>query len=456
MPARRLTGAAAILLAGLAAAAAQERAAPEPRLAEARKTRSLQAAPAVSDAERLRQVQLKLGQQLVEHLHKGKAPADNTVVSPASLAMILAVLDLGADDKLRDGLHRALGFDRRNAKDPKAVAADLAAVRAAAKAVRADAQLADIFNVANAVFFDSGSPLTDDALGKLRDAGADAFVDSIASPQAIKRVNAWVSEKTKGLIPSILDRPPSNSGLIGLNALYFKDSWRTPFQTAATGPAPFHRVDGSTIEVAMMNATRSQRLRIDDAFAAVDLPYANDRFSLVLVTTRDKPSAPAGFATVQGWLGGDGFAEDRLSLSLPRFTLEGGESLLGALDQLGLRSGRISPTAFKGFSPAPQAISEILQKTFMRVDEAGTEAAAATAVVTTRSMLSPGQRISFDKPFVFALRDRTTGLVLLSGYVGSPAGSAATAAVEEPTGSGKADSAAAPDEQQNNEPQESR
>jgi serine protease inhibitor len=454
MRARRLTGAAAFLLAGLGMGAAQTLAAPDQRLAQAGRTRSVQAAPAVSGAERLRQVQLKLGQQLVEHLHKGKAPADNTVVSPASLAMILAVLDVGADDKLRDGLHRALGFDRKSAADAKTIAADLAGLRSAAKAVRADAQL--IFNVANAVFFDRGSPLTDDALDKVRDAGADVFVDSIASPEAIKRVNAWVSQKTKGLIPSILDRPPSNAGLIGLNALYFKDSWHTPFEAAATHPAPFQRLDGSTIEVAMMNATRGHRRRIDETYAAVDLPYANDRFSLVLVTTREKPAAPAGFAKAQGWLAGEGFTEERIVLSLPRFTLEGSESLLGPLDQLGLRSGRTSPTAFKGFSPSPQAISDILQKTFMRVDEAGTEAAAATAVVATRSMLSPGRHVSFDKPFVFALRDRTTGMVLLSGYVGSPAGSAATAAVKEPTGSAEAGPAAAPAEPEKAEPEEAR
>lgn len=453
MSAKALTGAMALLLAGLAAAAAQAPAAPELRLAEARKSRSVAPSPAALAPQRLAQVQVRLGQQLVVQLHKTKPAAANTVVSPASLAMILAVLDLGADDALRDGLHRALGFERKNAKDLKTAAADLAALRNAAQAVQGDTDVAEVLKVANAVFFDKASPLTADALGKVRGAGADAFVDDISSPDAIRRVNQWVSDRTKGLIRSILDQPMSNAGLIGLNALYFKDSWRTPFVAGNTGPAAFHRLDGSTINVALMNATGSYAVRTDDRFAAVDLPYAHDRFSLVLVTTKDKPASPADFAPVQAWLAGDAFADERVALALPRFTLEGAESLLAVLDELGLANGRNSPTALKGFSPAPQAISEILQKTFMRVDEAGTEAAAATAVVAKRSMQAAVPRIAFDKPFVFALRDRTTGLVLLSGYMGSPT---ASAAADEPAGSGEANADAAAPDKESVEPEEPR
>jgi serpin B len=319
--------------------------------------------------------------------------------------------------------------------------------------VQADAATAEVLKVANAVFFDKQTPPSSAALDKIRGAGADTFVDYLSSPEAIKRINDWVSEKTKALIPSIIDQPLSNAGLVGLNALYFKDRWRTPFVAGNTAPAPFHRLDASTVTVAMMKGTASHRLRSDDRFAAVELPYANDRFSLVLATTKDKPASLAEFTAVQGWFGGEGFAEERFELALPRFTLEGSESLLAALDALGLSEGRNSPTAFKGFSPTPQAISEIVQKTFMRVDEAGTEAAAATAVVATRSMQHPVQRVAFDKPFVFALRDRTTGFVLLSGYMANPT---AVAVAEAPSGSGDANVDQAAPDKESVEPEEPR
>lgn len=434
-------GAVAVLLAGLSAAAAQAPA-PELRVAEARKSRTV---TVPNEADRLRRVQLKLGQSLIEHLQKGKSAPNNTVVSPASLAMIMAVLDLGADDALRDALHRALGFERRNTKDLKAATADLAALRNAAKAVQGDPAIADVLKVANAIFFEKGSPLTEGALDKVRAAGAEVFVDSISTPAALQKINGWVAEKTNGLIPTILDQPPSNAGLVGLNAVYFKDQWRTPFDAAATRPAPFQRADGSSVVVPMMRASMRQRLRIDETFAGVELPYSHDRFSLVLLTRRDKPAAPADFAQAQAWLSGEGFTEDQVELAMPRFTLTEGESLLEALDSMGLDRGRSSPTAFKGFSPSPQAIGAVVQKVFVRVDEAGTEAAAATAVVTTRSLHTAGHRITFDKPFLFALRDRTTGLVLLSGYVGNPPAAPEAAAQKAPQEVPRQDAAPQPE-----------
>jgi serine protease inhibitor len=149
---------------------------------------------------------------------------------------------------------------------------------------------------------------------------------------------------------------------------------------------------------------------------------------MVVVTTRDKPARAREFARVTGWLGGEGFAESEGELALPRFSSSGSDELLGALDALGLRRGRVSPTALQGLSPVPQIITRVVQKTELRVDEAGTEAAAATAVTTMRSMTVDYVKMVVDKPFVFALRDRSTGLILLSGYVGRPTAEVATAA----------------------------
>src|SRR5262245_7725844 len=87
-------------------------------------------------------------------------------------------------------------------------------------------------------------------------------------------------------------------------------------------------------------------------------------------------------------------------------------------DALGLRRGRLPATAFHGLSPAPQTIARVVQRTELRIDEVGTEAAATTSVTTTRSMPIDYVKMVVDKPFVFAVRDRETGLILMSGYVG--------------------------------------
>src|SRR5579872_3621754 len=112
------------------------------------------------------------------------------------------------------------------------------------------------------------------------------------------------------------------------------------------------------------------------------------------------------------------------NFAMPRFSSSCSEDLLAALDALGLEAARKAPDALKGLAAASQNISKVVQKTELRINEEGTEAAAATAVVATRSAaVSPDQYVKMivDKPFVFALRDRQTGLVLLQGYVAEPA-----------------------------------
>jgi serine protease inhibitor len=256
----------------------------------------------------------------------------------------------------------------------------------------------------------------------LKAKGAEVRLETLSDAATIKRINEWVAEQTKGLIPSILERPLTNAGLVGLNALYFKDSWQTPFEASATKPAPFQTAGGSTIEVPMMALRAGPRAyRAEDNFIALDLPYAHDRFSMTIITTKDKPARAAEFAKVASWLGGEGFGEKLVELAFPRFSLTAHEELLPPLDAMGLKEARTARGSLKNFSPAQQGITQITQKTFLRVDEAGTEASAVTAVVTARSAGGPRpEKIVFDKPFMFALRDNTTGLVLMAGYVGTP------------------------------------
>jgi serpin B len=309
---RRILALGAVLLfAGAAVTSAQERA---PARKPAAKERSTPASKTVETGR----AQLSLGVQLIQRRHRDHPDDTNIVVSPASLAMILAVVDLGADDKLRAGLHRSLAFaPARKAGQGK----DLAALRETVRTLQGDPEVADALKIANAVFFDSAMRRTRTAEGKVQGAGAEIFVDDLSTPAAVQRINGWVAEKTDGLIPTILDRPPSEPGLIGLNALYFKDRWRTAFNPELTRPAPFLRADGSSVEVAMMHAGGSHRVRTDETFAAVELSYARERFALVLLTTVEKPAGPAAFAKAQDWLGGEGFTPSALDLVMPRFTL---------------------------------------------------------------------------------------------------------------------------------------
>lgn len=364
---------------------------------------------------RLAIAQARLTSNVVQRLATPGKPM--VVVSPASLAGAAAALDLGASGQLRGAMHRVLGF--RSGDD---VAADLATLRESVRKL-GDAQRPDApLRFATSVVFDQSIPLYPSVPLAFAQAALDHAVVDMGAPATAEKINKRFRELTAGLVPQIIDRS-SAASLLVLNALYFKDKWQTPFDRAATAPAPFHRVGGKSLTVSTMHLPQGQyRFRQDARFVAIELPYANERFSMVVVTTRGQRPAPASaFRSIGDWLSGNGFAVSEGELALPHFDVSQREDLLGALDGLGLREARLSPDALSGFSSDPARVTRVLQRIELRVNEEGTQAAAATSVAVERGVAAKYVRMVVDRPFMFALRDSVTGLILIAGYVGQPA-----------------------------------
>jgi serpin B len=370
--------------------------------------------------------QLRLGEQLSRYLasHKpvGAEAAGHVVVSPASLAAILSLVDLGGSPVMHSAIHRTLGF--RHAVRRKELA-DLAGLRNSVSAIIRESGKDGPMVMANLVAFDRVAKPKQLGMYALSGAGADVLVDRLSDAKVIDRINAWAKEKTRGLIPQILDEAPETLGLVALNALYFRDKWQLPFEPSRTAPAPFQTNSGKPVDVQMMHSRVAPfRFRQDDRFIAAELGYASENFKLVVATTKSAPAQPQEFAAVSSWLDGKGFDVADGEIAIPKLKLSASGELLQPLDAMGLALARRSPRALQGFSDAPLEIARIFQKIELRVNEEGTEGAAVTAVMTTRGIkITPPDRIRMvvDKPFVFALRDERTGLVLFMGYVGSPA-----------------------------------
>jgi serine protease inhibitor len=371
------------------------------------------------DAAYLNQAQSRLGFRLISRMSRQAKGEGNLIVSPASLAAVLSLLDLGANVEMRAALFKSLAFAQSS---DETASSKLAALRASVQSVQADA--GGPLTSANAIVFDSKAAPYPKMLTELAGTGAQVTVEDLDDPATIERINGWVKERTGGLIPSIIEKSPREGGLVALNALHFKDRWKDAFDPSATRPAPFHRVAGDAVEIPMMALEGKLRLREEGRFIAVELPYATDRFRLVVITTKDKPTRTTEFRPVADWLTGEGFAQRSGEIALPRFRLGSSVDLLETLDALGLHPARASPGALSGLSPVAMTIAQVLQRTEIRVDEAGTEAAAASAVTTTRSVETDFVKMLVDKPFLFALRDAATGLVLLAGYVDNPRDSA--------------------------------
>jgi serine protease inhibitor len=365
--------------------------------------------------------QAKFSLTLLARLSADKKPASEIItVSPASLASAFTLLDWGADQAMRGAMAQALGF-------PSSTPAP--AVFAALRRSREtwDKDDSAMIHAADRIILDPSVELYPIVRRGLESLGAQISVDDLSKPEAIARVNDWVKMITQGLIPQILEGPLDKPAFVALNALHFKGRWRTAFDPAQTKPAKFLDADGKSAEVAMMHLPEGRHaFRTEGDHVGIELPFGGDRFSLVVVTTKDKPGKLAEFEKVAGWLAGEGFSSRPGDLALPRMSLAGREELLPALDAMGIEKARRSPTAFGGFAPGA-SLARIVQRTALALNEDGAEAAAATAVVTTRSAGAEEPRVhmTVDKPFVYALRDRQTGLIVIAGYVGrAPLGKA--------------------------------
>ncbi len=370
--------------------------------------------------ERVLGAQTRLSARLAAELEKQPSrQSPNIVISPASIAGVMALLDIGADAKMRGAIWDMLGFKPALGHD---AASDLKALRATITQAPLSPNTKDAkFNFANAVLIDPAAKPYARAMDEMRDTGAEVSVAPFSDVANIKRINEWVAKKTENLIPSILQEQPLPPGLIAMNALYFKSLWPQAFVAEQTRPQPFHTVSGD-VEALMMHRFGSYNFKREGDFAAIEMPYRGDRFTLMLVTNTARSLPFAGFSKAGGWLDGSGFVRKDVDLSIPCFTLEAGEELLEPLKEIGLKNGADSATAFEGLTALPQEISRIVQKTYLRVDEEGTEAAAATGVVTVTAAMPRGEpeKLVLDRPFIFALRDRQTGLILMSGYIGKP------------------------------------
>jgi serpin B len=219
-----------------------------------------------------------------------------------------------------------------------------------------------------------------------------------------------------------------------VNAIYFLGDWAQPFEREATRPAAFHLTASETKDVPTMNRTAGFRIAQKDGVTALEIPYKGGELSMMLLV----PDEIAGLAAVEGALDTkrlDALASamkmERVWVALPKFEVNPGGSLsLGEdLKAMGMPLAFDRRRAnFAGIANPPDpddrlVIAEVFHKGFVRVDEKGTEAAAATAVMGLRAgaaAMAPPRQLKVDRPFLFLIRDNASGLVLFLGRVTDP------------------------------------
>lgn len=352
----------------------------------------------------------------------------NLFVSPVSAGMALAMAYNGATGDARDQMARALGFGGM----------DLDAVNEANERLRADLAGGDVeLAIANSLWGSAEVPFSGEFVERARRSfAAEAASVDFRDPETARRIDAWSSEATRGRIPRVAQAPfPDDLVLLLINAVYFKGRWSAPFDAARTRPRPFRTGGGESIEHPTMERRGDYGYLRGDGFQALRMPYGDDRFAMYVFLPDEGASLDAfvGGLTAEGlerWAGETRRAE--VVVALPRFTLRGKSDLVPPLRALGMDAPFAAGTvAFGGLFP-PEVlpsveeayIGQATQRTFVEVNEEGTEAAAVTDIgmMAGAAMADPPPPVRFtvDRPFVAAVRDDRTGALLFMGQVTDP------------------------------------
>ena len=348
----------------------------------------------------------------------------NLMLSPLSASVALTMLLNGTDGETHDQIHAMLGY---------AEGADLDAINASYRSLRDQLLAADDavqLTLANAVFTRQGVPFKAPFLSAMR-GGFDARVDALdfGAPSALSTINGWASENTNGRIPTVLEELDPDLVMLLMNALHFKGDWTNQFKTASTAPADFHLASGQTAQVPTMNGKIPARTAGGDGYTALELPYGRRNFSMVVLLPQTRETG--GLADFAGALR-DGLWADataaldaqtgwpEVTVQLPKFTFSTDQPLNHHLRSLGMADAFTDAADLSRMSDDPRLlVSFVKQNTFVQVDEEGTEAAAVTTIGITATSLGP--QFIADRPFVFAIRERTTNTLLFIGQVAHPA-----------------------------------
>jgi serpin B len=363
---------------------------------------------------------------LFQEVAKGHA-SDNVLVSPLSISTALTMTLGGAAGDTKKDMLKVLGFPDDAAVDT--VASQAGEVLSKLRSPGSNTQL----EIANALFGEKKVKFKPSFLS-FNKKYFDAPITSLdfKAPGAVKTINGWVSEKTHEKIPTIIDKIGDDAILYLINAIYFKGTWENKFDKSATKPGDFQLTDGTTRKVAMMNMRRDDfRYFESNEVQVINLPYADGRLSMyVLLPSKNLTlSAFEAQLSKQKWNKyRTGVQKREGKLALPRFKIEDKMKLKEILSNMGMKVAFDQNRA--DFGPMASEtkriyISQVFHKTFMEVNEEGTEAAAVTAVemgvkgAMFKPMVPPFV-MNVDRPFMLALYDRTTGRSLFMGHVANP------------------------------------
>jgi len=366
-----------------------------------------------------------------------KARDGNLFYSPYSISLALAMTYAGArgetEEQMVDALHFSPSQDKLH---PAFNSLDIELAKRGEGAKGKDDEGFRL-NIVNAIWGQKDYEFLTDFLDTLAENyGAGLrILDFIQAPEESRIIiNDWVSEQTEGRIEDLIPQGMIDSltRLVLTNAIYFNAAWAFPFNESATSDGIFHLINGDEVTVPLMKQTESFGYAEGEDYQAVELPYDGNELSMVILLPES-----GEFSTFENSLDSMKLQEilenlqyalvngkrTEVALTMPKFEFESSFDLKNTLSNMGMQVAFSENADFSGMNGSRDLfITDVVHKAFVSVDEAGTEAAAATAViVASTSIPMEPIKVNIDRPFIFMIRDIETGALLFAGRVLDPA-----------------------------------
>nr|WP_319571523.1 serpin family protein [uncultured Draconibacterium sp.] len=362
----------------------------------------------------------EFGLELFQKIYAGEDKADNIMVSPLSVSLALAMTYNGANGETKTAMEETL---KVYGLSPEEINESYASLVAALKSL--DPKV--ILEIANAIYSREGFPVEQDFITTNQNY-YDAKVEALdfGSSQAVNTINDWVADKTHDKIDRIIDNISPNHVMFLLNAIYFKGIWQAEFNEDYTEDLPFYLENGSTVQVPTMQKTESLPYYSNNVFRAVKLAYGAGNYNMFVFLPHEENSVKniVNELNVDNWKSWmESFTDSvNIDMDLPRLKYKYEIKLNKVLSDMGMGVAFGDGANFTGINKGGGLkIDYVKHKTFIEVNEKGTEAAAVTVVAFENTSVGPSNmQFNVNRPFLYAITEKDTDAILFMGTVKNP------------------------------------
>ncbi len=361
----------------------------------------------------------QFGLELLKEVN-ARAEEANWMISPASVSIALGMAYNGAESTTMDAFEQVLNYEGLTRQEVNEITEELIAVLVANSE-------GNLLEIANSLWYRNGFPVKEDFINLNKNYyGAEVKELDFAQAGAVKTINDWVSAKTHGKIDKIIEKLEPEMMMVLINAIYFNCVWETKFDKDDTHQGPFYTESGSSFgQVDLMTVKSSFDVAFTEAYSAVEMPYKKGKYSMYLFLPADGQTVDGLIDMLDGrewedWL--EGFSErEEFTVTMPKFKFEFERSLKEDLMTMGLEVAFSDDADFSGISDIDLLIGDVIHKTYIDVNEEGTEAAAVTGIIFELTSVGPANQIVFDRPFLFAITENSSNSILFMGKLSEPA-----------------------------------